>query len=95
MNGLNKRTESVKAIAEQAGWMVVAAGLVAPSLAVLPLTLALRNYCEKLPVEMRYKHPVSKVHECLAGAGVFSAFTLIQGPGIIYAELKKLKNSQR
>lgn len=95
MHNQNNKLKSVKAIAEQAAWMAVAAGLVVPSLAVLPVTLALRNYREKLPQDKKDTHPVAKVHEFLAGVGVFAAFTLIQGPEVIFSELKNLKTHRR
>lgn len=79
----NPKKELIKVAAEQSALMAISAALIVPSVALMPLTLVLRNKREKMTQEQQSNSKLVVVHEALAGSFFFCAATILQGPQVI------------
>lgn len=79
----NKKKQFVLEVAGQSALMAACTVALIPTLALTPLTIALRNKREKLPQSQYDTHPIAKAHEALAMPLFFCVANIVQGPAMI------------
>lgn len=90
-----RKSKLLQVLAEQSVLVPLAVAGTALSVALLPVTVALRNAAEPLRDEGKENHPIVRAHDVLGGLVFASVATLVSAPDIVRGEVRQARNNAR